>query len=934
MPKVRLLSQVLVYSSRVRLKSFKRRGGFVSPKRTGSVSRSRQVRIISVSLALIAIFATYITLTPRSETDASAATQIVVDRFTGPTNGVSEATSNNWSVSGNTAATNQSLPAMVDGPDAGTAVDRLRLTNTASQSQTGYALYNVGQTTNAGLDIKFNVSMHGSGGNGCPWNPADNYNAISTGGSNQSSNCQADGFVFFLKRGTNNDVGGASLGSAGGSLGYSPISSNSSINGLSGALLGIGLDAYGNFYQQPYGGTGCTADPAQSTSQFARRSLIVRGPSTTSRQAGYCRIETSNREIVSSRDEGVNIASTGVFTQAGSAMRILLDPTDTDGDTKPRGTGRIYLTTPAASINWSNVTETAKFELPQALLDSDTFKFGFVGGTGGGVMNTEIWATSVSSVADIADPTWVTPASQCTVVNSSAALTFEMREGVAPFSYSLQSGSLPAGMSLGSTGFTGTPTTSGVFTFVIRATDGRASPVTVDQTFTYRVAPTSCTVPLISSCEGAGFLQNGSFESVTSDAPDSWRTTATDGAYEVWSGVPENPSSTASIGTPADAYSHAGNRIAELQANNSGGSNQGLYQDVATIPGSVIRWSYWHHHRTGINNNAQVSKVVIGAAPAGIPAGSVWTSTEQGNPFNGATTTEVSHSATWNGGWMQSTASYVVPAGQTTTRFLFASVTTPANGYGNLLDDISFTPTMACPMEVTIVQNRARSVTLSNNSQDSENSTYFGPSGTTVANQTVPSELTSVITNGSSNTTMRLESSTVGDFTLRYRVTDQWGEQSDANITVHVVPEASARVPAILPVDPSANSHSLPSMTLTGPTNAYMCVEQVANVGGDAIATPTLTIDETLAVSGVTTTSSGNTRIYSGTAASVQDQFDRIRVTRNSSSVLSNSSAFLRLRVSSIDDGENGSCTNGISRIIELRPFDRENKSQFPVDVN
>lgn len=917
----------------MRLKSFKRRDGRTKPPSRSRILSSFQFRVIVVSIALIGVLGAYVMFVPRTPTDADAATQIVVDRFTGPSNGISEATSNNWSVSGNTAATNQSLPQMVDGPDADATVDRLRLTNTATQSQTGYALYNVAQTTNAGLDIKFNLSIHGSGGNGCPWNPADNYNAISTGGTNASSNCQADGFVFYLKNGTNNDTGGGSLGSAGGSLGYSPISSNASINGLSGALLGIGFDAYGNFYQQPYGGTGCSADPAQSTSEFARRSLIVRGPAT-SRQAGYCRIQTSNRELVSSRDQGVDISGTTVFSQGGAALRILLDPADTDGGTKSRGTGRVYVTSPSASINWSNVSETARFELPQALIDADTFKFGFVGGTGGGVMNTEIWSTSVSSVADIANPTWVTAASQCTVANSSAALTFAMREGVAPFTYALQSGSLPPGMSLGSTGFTGTPTSSGIYTFTIRASDGRATPVTVDQTFTYRVAPSSCTVPLISSCSGAGFLENGSFETVVSDRPESWRTTATDGAFELWWGLTANTSSTAQIGSPGNAYSYAGSVIAELQANNAGGSNQGLYQDIATIPGSVIRWSYWHHHRTGINNNDQVSKVVIGSAPVGIPAGALWTSAEQGNPFNGATTTEISHSATFNGGWMQSTGSYTVPSGQTTTRFLFASVTTPANGYGNLLDNITFTPTMACPREVTIVQNRSFDLSFANNAQDADNPTYFGPSGTTIANQTVPTELTSVVTNATNSSTMRLQASTAGDYTLRYRVTDPWGEQSDAIVTVHVVPEATPRVPQILPVDPSSRSVSLQALTVSGPTNVFMCVDQVQNAAGDSLTgSPTLSLNDASTVSGVTISSNGNAHTYSGAASAVQDQFGQIQITRTSSAVFGTASLFIRLRISSTDDGLTGSCSNGVSRIIELRPFDRSNESLFQVEV-
>lgn len=425
---------------------------------------------------------------------ARAVTQIVTSAFTGPDNGVEEAEDDNWSVSGNENAVGQSLPEMVDGPDSNSDVDRLRLTNTVTMSQTGYALYDIAQTTSAGLDISFNVAMHGSGGTGCPVNPSDNYNATSTGGANSGNSCQADGFVFYLKDGDNTDTGGTSLGSPGGSLGYSPISSNG-VNGLSGALLGVGLDAYGNFYQQPFGGTGCSNDPSQSTSQFARRSLIVRGPQDgTDRNAGFCRIETNADRTASSRNIGVDISgiqSGNLFTSTGAAVRITIDTEDT-ANQRSNGTGKIYFGATGTS-DWSSVTETASFELPQALSDADTFKFGFVAGTGGGTMNTDIWSTSVSSIRDIDDPEFTTTSPICAVQNNEFSLQLGARLGVAPYTYSLQSGTLPAGLTLTSAGLlSGTPTTVSDSTFTLRVSDDNADTGNTDEDFTINVLGAEC----------------------------------------------------------------------------------------------------------------------------------------------------------------------------------------------------------------------------------------------------------------------------------------------------------------------------------------------------------------------------------------------------------------------------------------------------------
>ncbi len=507
-----------------------RRASHVSSRAAGArlptFLRTRTGRIgVSTTVALSLVVSTVVAL---GVTQATGVTQIVVAAFTGPTNGIAQATSNNWSVSGNAASTSNSLPAMVDGPDADSDVDRLRLTSTAVTSATGYALYDVAQTTSSGLDISFNLAVSGSGGNGCPANPADNYNATSTGGANSGNSCQADGFVFYLKDGSNTDTGSTSLGSPGGSLGYSPLNTASPVNGLSGALLGIGFDAYGNFYQQPYGGSSCSGDPSQSTTQYARRSLIVRGPQTTSRQAGFCRVGTDNDRTASSRNIGVDIASSGIFSATGASVRVTIDTADTSGS-RTNGTGKVYIAS-AGTTNWTGISAAATFALPQTLRDAQSFKFGFVAGTGGGTMNTDIWSTSVSSIRDIPDPVWVTPATLC--VQSGVAQSIQMQgdEGVQPFRFSTQSGSLPAGLSLSSSGLlTGTATTTGTGTFTLRLTDS-TSPTnrTVDQTFSYTVRSNECATKVSwtintasaeapSSATNDGSCSSGTYSQSTSD---------------------------------------------------------------------------------------------------------------------------------------------------------------------------------------------------------------------------------------------------------------------------------------------------------------------------------------------------------------------------------------------------------------------------------
>ncbi|MHC5794611.1 LPXTG cell wall anchor domain-containing protein [Lacisediminihabitans sp. FW035] len=163
------------------------------------------------------------------------------------------------------------------------------------------------------------------------------------------------------------------------------------------------------------------------------------------------------------------------------------------------------------------------------------------------------------------------------------------------------------------------------------------------------------------SCRSSTALSDGGFED-PAIAPTSyqimpsanvpgWESTDPSG-IEIWS--------TGFNGVPASV----GNQFAEINATQPGT----LYQDVVTTPGQSLQWSLLHRGRSG----ADVMDVVIGATGGTLAS-------------QGELTDDTS-------GWGRHTGVYVVPVGQTSTRFGFRAVST-ANGnpsVGNFLDDITF----------------------------------------------------------------------------------------------------------------------------------------------------------------------------------------------------------------------------------------------------
>lgn len=134
-----------------------------------------------------------------------------------------------------------------------------------------------------------------------------------------------------------------------------------------------------------------------------------------------------------------------------------------------------------------------------------------------------------------------------------------------------------------------------------------------------------------------------------------------------------------------------GTQFAELNCEAIGN----LYQDVATTPGEVISWSLYHRGRWGNDTMA----VDFGKPEDALVR---QTPTEIADPKNVGSI--ANKQMTTGFGWAEYGGTYVVPAGQTTTRFQFTSISTEdldnsanTNKVGNMLDNITFTTLLSAP---------------------------------------------------------------------------------------------------------------------------------------------------------------------------------------------------------------------------------------------
>ena len=173
----------------------------------------------------------------------------------------------------------------------------LRLTS-ATNNQDGGVSYAGAVPSSQGLDIHFDTYQYGGTG--------------------------ADGILFYLA-GTNPlaPAPPSTLGPPGGHLGYSGGTAAPTGNGLAGGYLGIGFDAYGNYVNPSFDGSGCT-DPSWATGRSANQ-VSVRGPG--SGQTGYCLL--SSTKAAGGLTGYLDGDSAGATTRAGSLVpvEIAINPT-------------------------------------------------------------------------------------------------------------------------------------------------------------------------------------------------------------------------------------------------------------------------------------------------------------------------------------------------------------------------------------------------------------------------------------------------------------------------------------------------------------------------------------------------------------------------------------------------------------------------------
>jgi LPXTG-motif cell wall-anchored protein len=241
-----------------------------------------------------------------------------------------------WVASGVPAAP-EVVAAVGDTPE-----NALRLTSNA-RNERGFVLYAQAIPLAAGIDVSFHQAQFG--GNG------------------------ADGLVFFVK-----DAADASTtpGSSGGSLGYSIGRSwgAPSIEGISGALLGVGLDGFGNFDSPESDGAGCARD--EHVRSREQNTISLRGPGQGF--DGYCLLA----DVVSLSASSLDPLSSGYTTrvEADRLIRVVVDPATA--------------TAPMITIYYEG-TQVIQVALPSAFAGVSAANIGFSAGTGGYYDFHDVW---------------------------------------------------------------------------------------------------------------------------------------------------------------------------------------------------------------------------------------------------------------------------------------------------------------------------------------------------------------------------------------------------------------------------------------------------------------------------------------------------------------------------------------------------------------
>ncbi len=248
-----------------------------------------------------------------------------------------------------TCATHRTGPV----PGLGVTPGYLQLTDTTTQ-RAGSVLYNSPIPATAGVTITFDQFQYGGTG--------------------------ADGIGFFLVDGSTDLT---ETGAPGGSLGYAQrIIDDVTEPGVAGGVLGVGLDAFGNYYDDGEGrGRGCPESersPSTAEGAVAPNVITVRGPGDGA--TGYCYLASTTPENPADPDDPGTTLNGGdgtlrARTLAASWRQVNITVTPAPD---PRIIVQVRYNPSNPNSPW--ITE---LDIPAPADLPSTYKFGLSGSTGG-----------------------------------------------------------------------------------------------------------------------------------------------------------------------------------------------------------------------------------------------------------------------------------------------------------------------------------------------------------------------------------------------------------------------------------------------------------------------------------------------------------------------------------------------------------------------
>ena len=492
--------------------------------------------------------------------------------------------------------------------------------------------------------------------------------------------------------------------------------------------------------------------------------------------------------------------------------------------------------------------------------------------------------------------------------------------------------------------------------------DANSAPIVISYTFrngSNSNEISSARLIITGSCNSIGQLQNGDFEtpvveagsfSISPDASASpsaspfWLATLTnDRNIEIWR-QPAAGTDGNEMPDPSLSYAKSGEQLAELAPNIVG---NGIYQDLPTVEGAVIRYKFSHHRRGWADTSEpDVMQVKIGATNSpsvNVPLTHRSNNAMQSIENDGNLTASDNY-------WHDYTGAYVAGS-EGTTRFEFTGVTSAfGDSSGNLLDAIEFSTLLVCPFTRTVVSGNSLNINVFDVDRDSildtEDSRGTSQSnicattndvsgGCTTASITVSglAGATATVLANSSGRSLRFTApSGVTNQTsvqVQFSIRNEFSDISSGTITFQVVPEGSQRGINRYPIDPRATTANIRSVNLTSSsnTNIFTCIDLVTANNSTEVDTsntaPTLSIS-----SGGTQTSANSSRSLTirGTLANNQSAISGLRVNAEGANRIMDTSGtsrwlLIRMRALNENDSTTTTCSTVNRTWIELSPL-------------